>query len=73
MSLVGLAALALWGLMDAGHVTLAFALIPAAFLGKLVGTALLTRVSEKTFRRITLGFTLLTGALGVATALWALL
>lgn len=73
MSLAGLVALVLWGLMDGGHATLALALVPVAFLGKLLGTALLTRISEKTFRRTSLGFTLLTGALGVATALWALI
>lgn len=72
MSLMGLAALVLWGLIDAGHVVLALSLVPAAVLGKLVGTALVKRISEKTFRKITLFITLLTGALGVATALWAL-
>ena len=73
MGFVGLAALALWGLIDGDHVSLAFALVPAALLGKLVGTALLGRISEKTFRRATLVITLLTGALGFATALWALI
>lgn len=73
MSTVGIAALALWGLMDGGHVTLALILIPAAFVGKVVGTTLLNRISEKAFRRATLVFTLLTGVLGVATALWALI
>lgn len=73
MSLAGLVALGLWGLVDGGHLVLALALVPAAFLGKLLGTALLARISEKTFRRTSLGFTLLTGALGVATAVWALI
>lgn len=45
----------------------------AAFPGKLIGTAFLTRISEKTFRRTSLGFTLLTGALGVATGVWPLI
>jgi uncharacterized membrane protein YfcA len=73
MSLVGLVALVLWGLVDGGHLSLALAIVPAAFLGKLLGTALLTRISEKTFRYVSLVFTLLTGALGVATAIWALI
>ena len=72
MSIVGLVALVLWGLVDGGQLMLALALVPAAFLGKLLGTTLLTRVSEKTFHRTSLVFTLLTGALGVATAVWAL-
>ncbi len=49
------------------------ALIPAAFLGKAIGTAMLKRISEKAFRTITLGIVILTGTLGVATAIWALL
>jgi uncharacterized membrane protein YfcA len=73
MGFVGLAALVLWGLMDGGHFPLAFALVPATFLGKLFGTALLGRLSEKTFRNAALGVTLLAGALGVATAVWAIL
>lgn len=73
MSLVGLAALVLRGLMGVGHLPLALALVPAAFLGKLIGTTLLTRVSENTFRKTTLGVTLLAGALGAATAVRALI
>ena len=68
----GLSILVFRGLVDSGHVPLAFALIPAAVLGKFLGSALLKRISEKTFRRITLIIALLTGALGIATALWAL-
>jgi len=33
----------------------------------------LKKVSESAFRKISLGIVILTGALGVATALWALL
>ncbi len=72
ISLVGLAALLYQGLLGAGHVPLALALVPAAFLGKALGTALLSRISEKAFRTTTLGVVILTGALGAATALWAL-
>ena len=48
---------------------LALALVPAALLGKLAGTALVERISEKTFSLTSLSIVLLTGALGVATAL----
>ena len=73
MSFVGLAALTNRGLLDAAQIPLALALIPAAFLGKVLGTALLERISDKTFRSVTLGVVILTGALGAATAAWALL
>ena len=73
MSLVGLAVLYIRGIFDADHVPLALALIPAAFLGKAIGTAMLKRISEKTFRVVALGIVILTGTLGVATAAWALL
>ena len=73
MSLVGLAVLYLRRIFDAEQVPLALALIPAAFLGKALGTALLKKVSERGFRKISLGIVILTGSLGVATALWALL
>ncbi len=73
LSIVGLAFLAARGLVEGNEVWLALLLVPAAILGKVVGTALLRRVSEKAFRTLTLGIVLLTGSLGVATALWALL
>lgn len=72
ISLVGLAVLSYRGLFGAENVPLALALVPAAFLGKILGTALLSRISEKAFRVTTLGVVLLTGSLGAATALWAL-
>jgi uncharacterized protein len=73
MSVVGLAVLALRGLVESGEILLGLLLIPAAIVGKAVGTALLKRVSERAFRGVTLGLVILTGALGVATAAWALL
>ena len=73
MSVAGIAVLALRGLVDASEVPLGLLLIPAAIVGKAVGTALLKRVSERAFRAVTLGLVLLTGTLGVATAVWALL
>ncbi len=73
MSLVSLPILFYRGLLEGGDAPLALALIPAAFLGKAIGTSMLKRISEKTFRVFTLGVVILTGALGVATAAWALL
>ena len=73
MSFVGLAALANRGLLDVSEIPLALALVPAAFLGKVLGTALLKQISDKTFRVVTLGVVILTGALGAVTAAWALL
>jgi uncharacterized membrane protein YfcA len=73
MSLVGLAVLYIRGIFGADHVPLALALIPAAFLGKTIGTAMLKRISEGAFRVVTLGIVILTGTLGVVTAAWALL
>jgi uncharacterized protein len=73
MGFVGFAALMLWDLVDLSQALLALALVPAAFFGKLVGTALLARISETTFRKMTLSVTLITGVLGITTALWALI
>ena len=72
-SVVGLAVLAFRGLVDASEVPLGLLLIPAAIAGKAAGTALLTHVSERAFRALTLGLVILTGTLGVTTAAWALL
>jgi uncharacterized protein len=73
MSIAGLAVLALRGLVEAPEVPLGLALVPAAIVGKALGTALLKHVSEKAFRAITLGLVILTGTLGGTTAAWALL
>jgi uncharacterized membrane protein YfcA len=72
MSVAGLVVLFYRRLFDASDVPLMLALIPAAFLGKAIGTAMLKRTSERAFRTITLGIVILTGTLGVATATWAL-
>jgi uncharacterized protein len=73
MSVAGVVVLFYRRLFDASDVQLMLVLIPAAFLGKAIGTAMLKRISEKTFRTITLSIVILTGSLGVATAAWALL
>jgi uncharacterized protein len=51
------------------HLWLVLALVPVGFLGKILGTTRLKRTSERAFRMISLGVMILTGALGVATAL----
>ncbi len=73
MSVAGIAVLAFRGLVDASEVPLGLLLVPAAIVGKALGTALLRCVSEGAFRAVTLGLVILTGTLGVATAAWALL
>ena len=73
MSVAGLVILFYRGLFDASDVQLMLVLIPVAFVGKAIGTAMLKRTSEKAFRTTTLGIVILTGTLGVATATWALI
>jgi uncharacterized membrane protein YfcA len=73
LGLAGLVVLLFRGLVDGGHLPLALVLVPVALLGKIFGTAFLRRVSERAFRWISLGVVILTGALGVVIALWALL
>jgi uncharacterized membrane protein YfcA len=72
MSLVGVLVLAGRGLIEGGEIRLGLILVPAAIVGKVVGTAFLKKVSERAFRALSLGLVILTGTLGVATALWAL-
>ncbi|WP_119065813.1 sulfite exporter TauE/SafE family protein [Rubrobacter indicoceani] len=73
LSVFGLAALLLRGLIRPEDAVIATILLPAAMIGKYLGTRLLERISEKSFRLLTLVFTLVTGALGAATAVFALL
>jgi uncharacterized membrane protein YfcA len=73
MSIAGLVVLAVKGLVEAPEVPLGLVLVPAAILGKAIGTVLLKHVSENAFRAVTLGLVILTGTLGVATAVGALL
>ncbi|MBA2692993.1 MAG: sulfite exporter TauE/SafE family protein [Rubrobacter sp.] len=72
MSVFGLVVLAVRSLIEAPDIPLALILVPAALLGKALGTSILKRISETLFRKLTLLFVFLTGALGVATAAWAL-
>ena len=73
MSVVILIILAARGLVGAAELPLAAALVPAAMIGKAIGTAFLKKISEGAFRALSLGIVILTGILGVATATWALI
>jgi len=73
MSVVTLIILAVRGLVDAEELPLAAALVPAAMVGKVIGTAFLKIISEAAFRALSLVMVILTGILGVATAAWALI
>ena len=68
----GLAVLALGGIVGRAEFSVAATLLPAALAGTLVGRSLVRRVSVETFRRITLGLLLLTGLVGIVSALLAL-
>lgn len=69
----GLVILFLRDVLPISNLPLALILVPAAIAGKALGTAILRRTSESAFRKLTLFFTLATGALGAATAAWAIL
>lgn len=71
-SAASLAALYLRGLVEPGHLLLAALLVPAAFTGKVAGTALMHRFSEAAFRSLTLALILLTGTVAIVSALVAL-
>lgn len=73
LSIVALTTLLARGIAQPAHFWIAAALIPASFLGKTIGTALVKRLSNNAFRKITLGVVMLTGALGVMTATLTLL
>lgn len=72
-SFASLVALYLRGLVEPGHLLLAAALVPATFVGKVAGTALLGRFSEAAFRNLTLALILPTGAGAALSALFSLL
>ncbi|WP_047866668.1 sulfite exporter TauE/SafE family protein [Rubrobacter aplysinae] len=71
-SLASLVALYLGGLIEPGHLLFAAALTPAAFIGKVAGTALMRRFSERAFRNLTLALILATGAGAAISAVLSL-
>lgn len=73
LNAMALATLFVRGVAGTGDLPLAAALVPAAFAGKALGTALMNRIPEGMFRFVSLGVVSLTGLLGVVTAVRALL
>ena len=73
LSVVALATLVIRGIAQPSHFWIVAALIPASFIGKMLGTLLVKRLSNEGFRKTTLGIVLLTGSLGIMTATLALL
>lgn len=73
LNLAGISTLFIRGVADVEDLPLAAGLIPAAVLGKALGTVLVGRTTEKAFRRVALGTVALTGLLGALTAAFALL
>lgn len=71
-SSASLVALYLRGLVEPLHLLFAAVLIPAAFVGKVAGSALLDRFSEKAFRNLTLVLILATGAGAALSAIVSL-
>src|ERR671921_336675 len=59
MSIAGLIVLAVRGFVEAQEVPLGLVLVPAAIVGKIIGTAFLNRISENAFRVLSLGIVLL--------------
>lgn len=68
-----LSLLLLRGLVEWQHFGIAALLVPAAFLGKALGTWTAGHLSGNNFRVITLGITLAAGCVGVLGAGWELL
>lgn len=61
------------GMVQWNYLGIAALLVPAAFLGKTLGTWTAGRLSSSNFRTITLGITLAAGCVGVFGASWELL
>lgn len=61
------------GMVEWQHLWIAALLVPAAFVGKALGTWTAARLSGTNFRKITLGITLIAGCLGVFSAVRELL
>jgi uncharacterized membrane protein YfcA len=73
LNLVGIGVLLAGGSLGESEVVTSAALTPAALIGTLIGNRLVRRFTAAGFRSLTLGLLLLTGVMGVGTALVALL
>lgn len=69
---LGLAILIGRGLTQEAHFMLTAAFLPVALLGKILGSILLRKLSNEYFRKITLIAAVLTGVVGLSTAITAL-
>ena len=69
---VAFVVLAFGGSTEGSQLPLAAVLVLAAVVGKVLGTSFVGRISERAFRTVSLATVVLTGTLGVATALLAL-
>lgn len=70
---IGLSLLILRGIVGWEQMHIVVRLLPAAIIGGFIGRRVLRYVSQSQFRRITLVMLLLTGSIGIITALQALL
>lgn len=61
------------GVVEVRHLWISILLLPAALVGKAIGTSVVRRLPDKAFRKIALGIILLTGLVGFATSGWELL
>ncbi len=73
VNFVGLSVLILRGIVGWEQLQVAIHLLPAAIIGGFVGRRLLRLVSQSQFRKITLVMLLVTGTIGIVTALQSLL
>ncbi|HEX5164302.1 MAG TPA: hypothetical protein VFV93_02810, partial [Thermomicrobiales bacterium] len=72
INLIGITILLAGGTVGQTELAISAALTPAALVGTLIGNRLVRRFTAAQFRRLTLGLLLLTGLMGVATAVAAL-
>jgi len=73
LNLIGIVVLLVSGSLGASEVITSAALTPAALIGTLIGNRLVRHFTAAGFRSLTLALLLLTGVMGVGTALVALL
>lgn len=69
---IGLAILVGRGLTQESHFMLTAAFLPVALFGKVLGSLLLRKLSNESFRKITVIAAMLTGVIGFSTAIEAL-
>jgi uncharacterized membrane protein YfcA len=73
INLIGILVLLAGGTVGESEVVTSVLLTPAAVLGTLIGNRLVRRFTARGFRKLTLALLLLTGVMGIGTAVVALL